>query len=91
MTLHWFVHPQWFDDLGGWTEAKNIRHFVDWAELAFKHFGRLHMALNSDAPAYCNWFDGCMLLFSCVDLVWIVKDGQYKIHDFTGQNFPVCC
>ena len=41
MTLHWFVHPQWFDDLGGWTEAKNIRHFVEWAELAFKHFGKL--------------------------------------------------
>ena len=40
VTLHWFVHPQWFDDLGGWTEAKNIRHFVQWAELAFKHFGK---------------------------------------------------
>ena len=39
MTLHWFVHPQWFDDLGGWLEAKNIQLFVDWAELAFKHFG----------------------------------------------------
>lgn len=41
VTLHWFVHPQWFDDLGGWLEAKNIRLFVDWAELAFKHFGAL--------------------------------------------------
>ena len=44
VTLHWFVHPQWFDDLGGWLEAKNIRLFVDWAELAFKHFGE-HLEL----------------------------------------------
>ncbi len=40
VTLHWFVHPRWFDELGGWIESKNVRYYVEWAELAFKHFGK---------------------------------------------------
>ena len=39
MTLHWFVHPRWFDELGGFTKFENIRLFVDWAKKAFELFG----------------------------------------------------
>ncbi|DBB01829.1 hypothetical protein WJX77_006999 [Trebouxia sp. C0004] len=40
VTLHWFVHPRWFDELGGWINSGNVRYYVEWAELAFKHFGK---------------------------------------------------
>ena len=39
MTLHWFVHPRWFDLVGGFTKAENIKYFLDWAKLAFENFG----------------------------------------------------
>ena len=48
VTLHWFVHPLWFEDLGGWRKSENVRHYVEWAELAFKHFGQ--------SPLCANWF-----------------------------------
>lgn len=39
VTLHWFVHPRWFDELGGWRQSENVRYYVEWAELAFKLWG----------------------------------------------------
>ncbi|KAL3135656.1 hypothetical protein ABBQ38_006135 [Trebouxia sp. C0009 RCD-2024] len=39
VTLHWFVHPRWFDELGGWRRSENVRYYVQWAELAFKLWG----------------------------------------------------
>ena len=39
VTLHWFVHPRWFDLVGGFTKADNIKYFLDWAKLAFENFG----------------------------------------------------
>jgi hypothetical protein len=30
-TLHHFTHPQWFDELGGFTKAENIPIFVNFA------------------------------------------------------------
>ena len=38
-TLHWFAHPQWFQDLGEFQKEENIQLFVDWAKTAFKLFG----------------------------------------------------
>ena len=38
-TLHWFVHPRWFDLIGGFTKADNIDVYVDWACTAFRLFG----------------------------------------------------
>ena len=35
-TLHHFVHPQWFEDLGGFEKEANIQHFLSWAELAYR-------------------------------------------------------
>ena len=40
VTLHWFAHPQWIHELGDFQKEENIPLFVDWAETAFKHFGR---------------------------------------------------
>lgn len=39
VTLHWFAHPQWFQDLGEFQKEENIPLFVDWAEAAFALFG----------------------------------------------------
>lgn len=32
VTLLHFTHPQWFEESGGFTEEKNIRHFVEFLE-----------------------------------------------------------
>lgn len=39
-TLHHFTHPQWFEKLGGFADAKNIPLFVKYAQIMFKHFGK---------------------------------------------------
>lgn len=39
VVLHHFVHPGWFDDLGGFEKEENIKHFLDFVELAFQRFG----------------------------------------------------
>ena len=40
MTLHWFVHPRWFDEVGGFSKFENIELFVEWAKKAFELFGK---------------------------------------------------
>ena len=39
VTFIWFVHPQWFQELGAFAKEENIPIFVDWCETAFKLFG----------------------------------------------------
>lgn len=39
-TLWHFVHPTWFDDLGGFTKEANIVHFVEWSKTAYRLFGQ---------------------------------------------------
>lgn len=62
MTLHWFVHPRWFDLLGGFTKAENIPVYVEWAETAFKLFGKrakLWATFNEPGvAAMCGWIAG---------------------------------
>ena len=36
ITLHHFVHPKWFDDMGGFTVAANIHFFAEYAAWAFR-------------------------------------------------------
>ena len=36
LTLHHFVHPLWFDDMGGFTRAESIPHFTNFACKAFR-------------------------------------------------------
>jgi beta-glucosidase/6-phospho-beta-glucosidase/beta-galactosidase len=40
LTLHHFVHPLWFEKLGGFTKMENISPFVDYARKAYAEFGR---------------------------------------------------
>lgn len=39
VTLHWFVHPNWFQKMGGFTKEENIEVYVDWCRTAFSLFG----------------------------------------------------
>ena len=39
VSLHHFVHPSWFDDLGGWGKEENVHLFVKFAEWSFQQFG----------------------------------------------------
>ncbi len=41
VTFIWFVHPQWFQELGAFAKVENIPIFVDWCETAFKLFGAI--------------------------------------------------
>jgi len=36
VTLHHFVHPNWFENLGGFTKEENIPIFVEFARTAFR-------------------------------------------------------
>ena len=36
LTLHHFVQPLWFEDLGGFTKGDNIKHFTSFACVAFR-------------------------------------------------------
>jgi Glycosyl hydrolase family 1 len=35
-TLHHFVHPQWFEDLGGFEKEENLEHYLAFAKVCFK-------------------------------------------------------
>ena len=37
-TLHHFVHPTWFEDIGSFCREENVQHFVAYASLVFKEF-----------------------------------------------------
>ncbi len=39
VTLHHFVHPQWFEELGAFEQEANISYFVEWATAAVGLFG----------------------------------------------------
>lgn len=40
VSIHHFVHPAWFEALGGWTKEENIDLYVKFAVEAFKRFGK---------------------------------------------------
>ncbi|KAL4538341.1 hypothetical protein Ndes2437B_g01352 [Nannochloris sp. 'desiccata'] len=39
VTWHHFVHPLWFEKLGGFIKEENLKIFVDYAKAAFAEFG----------------------------------------------------
>ncbi len=39
ITLHHFVHPQWFEEKGGFEKRKNIKYFERFCVVVFKHLG----------------------------------------------------
>lgn len=40
VSIHHFVHPAWFEELGGWTKEENTELYVKFAVEAFKRFGK---------------------------------------------------
>lgn len=38
VTLHWFVHPLWFEKISAFSREQNIPIFVDFARFAFSEF-----------------------------------------------------
>lgn len=39
-TLHHFVHPGWFEDLGGWESEQSVELYTKFAVTCFKAFGK---------------------------------------------------
>jgi len=39
VTLHHFVHPWWFEDMGAFEKAENIKYFVEYAQNMVAEFG----------------------------------------------------
>jgi beta-glucosidase/6-phospho-beta-glucosidase/beta-galactosidase len=62
VTLHWFVHPRWFDEIGGFTKYENIDVYVEWAKKAFELFGersKLWATFNEiGVAAMCGFISG---------------------------------
>ena len=64
VTLHHFVQPLWFDNMGGFTTEAGIPHFVSFATFAIRcvpHMGGLHSAVYFTASAPL-----CPSLLMCV-------------------------
>ena len=50
-SLHHFVHPQWFEDLGAFEVEANIPVFVEWCVRAVELFGdRVHFWATFNEP-----------------------------------------
>ena len=56
VTLHHFVHPLWFEQLGGFEKPDNIRYFVRFCEHVFKALGR-------KVPMWCTINEPGVLIF----------------------------
>ncbi len=39
LSMHHYVHPQWFEAMGGFQKLANVRYFVDYCKLAMAEFG----------------------------------------------------
>eukprot|EP00210_Caulerpa_lentillifera_P003127 g2987.t1 len=62
VTLHHFVHPGWFQDLGGFENEENIQLFVQYATRAFQEFGtRATLWATFNEPTvytFCSYLAG---------------------------------
>lgn len=60
-TLHHFVHPEWFQELGAFEKEENIPIFVRWCVTAYKLFGhRIKFWATFNEPT-CTMFLGWIL------------------------------
>ena len=50
VTLHHFVHTQWFEDLGGFSKIKNVEVFVNYAKEVVKHFPKVKNWMTFNEP-----------------------------------------
>jgi beta-glucosidase len=62
VTLHHFVHPQWFEEMGAFEKEENIPFFVRFCELVFGEFSsqvRLWCPINEPGPfVLCGYILG---------------------------------
>ncbi len=57
VTLHHFVHPQWFEKLGAFEKTDNLPHFMRFVDLAAREYGSLvHMWLTFNEPSVYTFF-----------------------------------
>jgi len=47
VTLHHFTHPMWFENLGGFEKAENIKYFIQFSEIVFNR-------LSDIVPIWCT-------------------------------------
>lgn len=47
VTLHHFSHPQWFEDMGAWTNPNSVDYFIRFVE-------RVVQAIGHDVAEYCT-------------------------------------
>ena len=70
VTLHWFVHPAWFEHIGAFLKEQNIPIFVDWAKFAFSEFRMfypLHLCSNIMQLLAQNKFCCCLCINQLID------------------------
>lgn len=63
VSIHHFVHPAWFEALGGWTKEENIELFVNFAMEAFKRFGKHAKLWSSFNEPTVSYSSICLQLF----------------------------
>ncbi len=49
-TLHHFVHPQWYEELGAFEKEENISLFLDYVRLAYKYASSIYAAVIAGSP-----------------------------------------
>lgn len=78
-TLYHFVHPQWFEELGGFTKQCNVKLFVDWCKLAFEEYGgkaRYWATINeANISSMCGYTMGLFPPARLLDL----RAGAYNV------------
>lgn len=61
-TLHHFVHPDWWDNLGGFEKAENLPAFINFCTLCAREFGqRIKLWATFNEPTcflVCGWLIG---------------------------------
>ncbi|KAK9867235.1 hypothetical protein WJX84_008526 [Apatococcus fuscideae] len=62
VTLYHFVHPSWFETLGGFLKASNIQLFVGYAAAMYREFGsKVRMWITFNEPgvqSFCGFIYG---------------------------------
>ncbi|MBX9830499.1 family 1 glycosylhydrolase [Candidatus Babeliales bacterium] len=77
-TLHHFVHPAWFDDLGGFERVENIQYFVRFAQTVFARF-------HDKIQLWCTINEPAVYAFAG-HLIGIHSPGKIAVKD----GFRVC-
>lgn len=84
-TLHHFTHPQWFEEMGGFTKEENIPIFVAYCKRMFSWFApKIKLWATFNEPTCFSfvgyiaglWCPGKMMGFTKCGEVWAVGPGE---------------